>query len=99
MERGSICLDCSTEAGHSIIISCNVTECPAGALLLSNIVSLITDRRPGGGGIAQVEGAVAEPLYQPVHLMHLAVLPVQLLLAAAPPPRQLPYCNIFCQNI
>ena len=46
--------------------------------------------------VAPVEAAVAELLYEAVHLVHLAVLPVQLLLAAAPPPRQLPYCNIFC---
>ena len=51
------------------------------------------------GSVAEVEAAVAELLYEAVHLVHLAVLPVQLLLAAAPPPRQLPYCNIFCQNI
>ena len=48
------------------------------------------------GSVAEVETAVAELLYEAVHLVHLAVLPVQLLLAAAPPPRQLPYCNIFC---
>ena len=48
------------------------------------------------GSVAEVEAAVAELLYEAVHLVHLAVLPVQLLLAAAPPPRQLPYCNIFC---
>ena len=48
------------------------------------------------GSVAEVEAAVAELLDEAVHLVHLAVLPVQLLLAAAAPPRQLPYCNIFC---
>lgn len=44
------------------------------------------DRR---GCVAEVEGAVAEPLNEAVHLVDLAVLPVQLLLAGAASPRQL----------
>ena len=49
----------------------------------------MTHCRDGSAGVAQVEGAVAEPLDHPVHLVDLAVLPVELLLAGAAPPSQL----------
>ena len=41
--------------------------------------------------VAEVEAAVAELLHQPVHLVQLAVLPVQLLLARTATASQLSY--------
>ena len=57
------------------------------------MINWVTYCRDGSAGVAQVEGAVAEPLDHPVHLVDLAVLPVELLLAGAAPPRQLSHWN------
>ena len=55
---------------------------------MSQCETHIEDVGPGGG-VTEVEAAVAELLNKPVHLMHLTVFSVEFLLAGAAAPSQL----------